>query len=318
MGVKFSVIVPVYNVKNYISKCIKSIISQSYSNIQIIIIDDGSTDSSGAICDSYCTDSRVEVIHRDNGGLSAARNEGIKYVHGDYILFIDSDDYIEEDSLLEIAKVLNENAVDILACNAFIENTKIKKLMKREYRYSPTVLDGISFYKKEVHNNVLQLSACINIYKAEFWKKNGFIFKEGIYHEDLQLIPKVLLSADSVLYYSTPFYHYVQRKGSITVSPEYETERQRDVVQVMKEWENMADRCDDVELGELIRGMICKCYIYSCALNNEVDVRSLKFSPSYLICNSLNIKEKIKAVFFILTPRVYIYIFNLKWKRIHG
>ena len=109
-----SIIIPVYNVEKYLAKCVESVINQTYKKIQIILIDDGSTDNSGKICDDFkLKDNRIEVIHKKNGGLSDARNAGLKIVKGDYIGFIDSDDYIEKDMYETLLCLLIENNADI-------------------------------------------------------------------------------------------------------------------------------------------------------------------------------------------------------------
>ena len=120
-----SVIVPVYNVEKYIDKCIKSIISQDYTNLEIWLVDDGSTDSSGEVCDKYAeSDQRIIVIHKDNGGLSDARNVALDRMQGKYVLFIDSDDYIEKNYISYLYMLLKDYQSDISICNFKYVNEK--------------------------------------------------------------------------------------------------------------------------------------------------------------------------------------------------
>ena len=113
-----SVIVPIYKVEKYLNKCVDSIINQSYKNLEIILVDDGSPDKCGEICDKYAEkDSRVKVIHKENGGLSDARNAGIDIAKGDYLLFVDSDDWITSNICEVLIKNANDNLSDIIACN---------------------------------------------------------------------------------------------------------------------------------------------------------------------------------------------------------
>ena len=115
-----SVIVPVYNVESYVAECIESIQNQTYMNLEIILVNDGSTDNSGDICDQYATyDERIKVIHKENAGVSAARNTGIEAANGDYIAFVDSDDYIAPNMYEDMLRILKENDLDILECTAF-------------------------------------------------------------------------------------------------------------------------------------------------------------------------------------------------------
>ena len=115
-----SVIIPVYNVENYVKKCIDSVINQTYTNIEIILVDDGSTDSCGSICKEYSLrDNRILVIHKKNGGLSEARNVGLSYAKGNYILFVDGDDYIEKNMIEKLYNTILSNDSDMALCNFF-------------------------------------------------------------------------------------------------------------------------------------------------------------------------------------------------------
>ena len=129
-----SVIVPVYKVEPYIRKCVDSILGQTFSDIQVILVDDGSPDQCGKICDEYAKqDNRVEVIHKENGGLSDARNAGIPYAKGEYIIFLDSDDYIDERMVERLHSLLNETNASIAACDflCFFEDGSFEKKTKR-------------------------------------------------------------------------------------------------------------------------------------------------------------------------------------------
>lgn len=110
-----SIVVPVYNVEIYLDDCLKSVLAQTYSNLEIILVDDGSTDNSGAMCDAYMKiDSRIQVFHQKNGGLSAARNFGMRHASGKYIYFLDSDDYIEKNAIEELVKVAEDECADVV------------------------------------------------------------------------------------------------------------------------------------------------------------------------------------------------------------
>lgn len=133
-----SIIVPVYNVEKYLNKCIDSIINQTYKNIEIILVDDGSTDNSGKICDEYLLrDSRIKVIHKNNGGLSSARNEGINISSGEYIGFVDSDDWVEPNMYEEMYKKILYSNADIVDCGYWkeYENKSIKYISANEVKF---------------------------------------------------------------------------------------------------------------------------------------------------------------------------------------
>lgn len=166
---KLSVIVPIYNVEKFLRRCIDSIINQSYSNLEIILVDDGSTDKSGRICDEYSKiDLRIKVVHLDNGGVSRARNIGISLSTGEYLSFVDSDDYISSEMYEKMIYILENENLEIVSCGAYIvKNNKILgrqgsgklKIYSKEeilplvlQDYNNTVWDKV--YKREVFNGV--------------------------------------------------------------------------------------------------------------------------------------------------------------------
>ena len=131
-----SVIVPVYNVEKYLDKCINSLINQSYNNLEIILIDDGSTDNCGEICDKYALkDNRIKVIHKKNEGLSAARNLGISISKGDYIIFIDSDDWVDKEILLKLLNLIKKYNSDIAVCDYLLTYDENEYIEKEEIYY---------------------------------------------------------------------------------------------------------------------------------------------------------------------------------------
>ncbi|MCF0156053.1 MAG: glycosyltransferase, partial [Veillonella sp.] len=136
---KISVIVPIYNVEPYIHQCVDSIINQTYKDLEIILVDDGSPDNCGKICDEYAAkDDRVKVIHRPNGGLSAARNSGLDVATGEYIAFVDSDDYIACNMYSDMMEFMLKHKLDIVVCSSYrVKNSKIKE---EKYTYEETTI----------------------------------------------------------------------------------------------------------------------------------------------------------------------------------
>lgn len=210
---KVSIIIPVYNVENYLMRCIDSILNQTYNNLEIILIDDGSTDSSGKICDDYLLlDNRVVVIHKKNGGLSDARNKGISVSTGEFLMFIDSDDYIDSDmveSLIDASINFNKS---IACCAKYIEKECGEYYIKN---YSKEV----ECYSKEetikmlLTNNKIDTSACDKLFKKELFKNIKFPY--GKVYEDLATIYQVVELTDGTVHIGNPKYHYIQRNGSI-------------------------------------------------------------------------------------------------------
>ena len=216
-----SFIIPVYNVENYITECVNSILKQNFCDYEIILVDDGSTDSSGVICERFAElNNRIHVIHKRNGGLSDARNAGIKEAKGEYILFVDSDDYIAENSVNNIFKMLEKTKnVDVMFLNA----EKFYPDGKRE-----SLGDGynsdciIEKEKAQVMQHLASLpkfpgSACTKLIKKAVIDDNNLYFEKNLISEDIDWTIGMLCAANSFSYCDCPYYNYRQkRKGSIT------------------------------------------------------------------------------------------------------
>lgn len=211
----FSVIVPVYNIEKWISKCVESILQQEYADYELILVDDGSTDNSGKICDQYAlNDNKIKAFHKKNGGLSDARNYGVSQAQGDYMLFVDGDDYIAEWTLKIIAQEIREETPDIILSEGMYKvynnNIIIKKCFDKEN------FKGIS--GTEALQEMLKVgdyySAWGKCYRTEYWKEKDFAFKKGRLAEDFQLIDKVILEAAKVSMVQS-YYYYQSREGSI-------------------------------------------------------------------------------------------------------
>ena len=213
-----SVIIPIYNVEKYIVKCVQSVINQSYKQLEILLIDDGSTDSSGEICDTLLVeDSRIKVFHKENGGLSSARNYGIEQATGDYITFIDSDDYVHInfiESLLDLI-IQFESELSFLEMGLVDEfGNFLKKPISKVERGS---LDTSQALWEMCLNKKTGVSACSKLYKRELFDQ--IRFPEGKIFEDIATIPYVMANAKRVSFSTDRMYYYVQRAGSITHSP---------------------------------------------------------------------------------------------------
>ena len=209
-----SVIVPVYKVEPYLRRCVDSILAQTYSDFELILVDDGSPDTCGAICDSYAEqDARVRVIHQANGGLSAARNAGIEIARGDYLTFIDSDDLVSDYYLETLYDLICEKKADISVCMARdFSNETPYFYNKKEHEYC--ILSGreacLSIYQSL---GILWVSAYAKLYKRELF--SGIRFPVGFIHEDQATIPKLLYRANTVAISKDIVYGYRQRQGSI-------------------------------------------------------------------------------------------------------
>lgn len=204
--VKISVIVPVYNVEVYLEKCLDSIVNQTLKDIEIIIINDGSPDNSQEIIDKYQKKYKnIKAYLKENGGLSDARNYGIKNANGEYLSFVDSDDYIDTTMLEKMYKLAKKENLDLVVCNTInIDDTGNSIEINSNYNYSD---DTIKNYL------LSPPMACIRIYKKELFK--NIKFKKGIYYEDLELTPKLVKYTKKIGFIDEGLYYYYQRIGSI-------------------------------------------------------------------------------------------------------
>lgn len=222
--ITFSVIVPIYNVENYLCQCVDSILSQENCEFELILVDDGSTDQSGEICDQYAEkDTRVRVIHKENGGLSDARNAGVREADGEYLLFVDSDDYIAEQSLQKISFIIKENNnPDIVFLECVKVYTDDQQLIPMNDGVTEEVNakrgDNLKAYIAELPK--YPASACSKAIRRNFFCENNLYFKKGIICEDLEWAVRVFLDVQTASYCSMPYYFYRQKRaGSISNSP---------------------------------------------------------------------------------------------------
>lgn len=212
-----SIIVPTYNVKSYIEECIDSLLTQNYTNCEIIIVDDGSTDGSGQVCDKLKSkDSRIRVVHQENGGLSAARNTGLKFANGKYISFIDSDDVISSSMFSNMINALEKNRADVAICNfeVFNKQSKYKSL-----RYKDEVIDYSGENQIKFFGAALD-SSCNRVYRAEVIKKLGLEFepKSKVAQEDYWFLVRLFTYIYRIVTVSSCYYKYRERGSSITKS----------------------------------------------------------------------------------------------------
>ena len=213
---KVSVIVPVYKVEKYLNKCVDSIINQTLEDIEIILVDDGSPDNCGKICDDYAQkDNRIVVIHKTNGGLSDARNAGLEVARGEYIGFVDSDDYIAPEMISLLYGVCKKNSTDIAGCDlAYVYETTDR--VDYNSNKQESVLSSDDFFALMLDvNKYLRTGVWNKIYKRSLF--DTVRFPKGKLFEDVGTMYKLIFQVDKITYVSKPGYFYLkQREGAIT------------------------------------------------------------------------------------------------------
>lgn len=228
MGLKLSIIVPIYKVEEYLSKCVDSLLNQDLSSeeYEIILIDDGSPDHCGQICEEYAVaHPNIKVVHRKNGGLSAARNSGIEVAQGQYVQFVDPDDYLEPNVLGSLIRKMDASNLDVLRFNYQNVNERYEvfepnKESKPFVDYCDEVCDGLMFLTERLGFGCYAWQFVI---KRELLK--DCVFKKGIYFEDTEWTPRMLLQAKKVTSTDLLVYNYLMRQGSITQSVDEKKKR---------------------------------------------------------------------------------------------
>lgn len=211
-----SIIMPVYNTAAYLEETVKSVLAQTYKDFELILVDDGSTDGSGALCDALVkTDGRIRVVHKPNGGVASARNVGLDHVKGEYIGFVDSDDIISPvmyEVLLEQAKT---HGADLVQCSHVRET---EKLVPRKTGVEAEVLNNIESLKRIYRSHYTNaLSLCTKVLRSTLF--DDLRFTEGTAFEDDEVVPILLERSQKSVFLELPLYCYVKRQNSIITAP---------------------------------------------------------------------------------------------------
>lgn len=210
-----SVIVPVYNVEEYLARCVDSILTQSYRNLEVILVDDGAKDSSGMICDDYAgKDPRVRVIHKENGGLSSARNAGIDVARGDWLEFVDSDDWIEPDAVEKMLCLALDCETELVVGGRWDVSAKTGEKKKGLCPPRQEVISGEEMVRRIFRWDNCDSSACDKLFSRRLFREVRF--PEGVICEDVPVMYRIVLDAGRVALLDKPIYNYYHRSGSIT------------------------------------------------------------------------------------------------------
>ena len=238
----FSIIIPVYNVENYIEKCVQSVLSQSFKDYEIIIVNDGSLDNSGKICDNLAAlHHNIVVLHKKNGGLSDARNHGINVANGEYLIFLDSDDYWDSSSALELIKrtISKDTELLLYGCKDYDFITNTFKISRNNY--DDNIINNgnkIDIIDYLVESKLYPGAAWLTVTKKDFILKHKLFFLKGYNSEDIDWLFNIFTKVNVIKTLNLPFYVYVKkRKGSITNSIKRKTVE--DLMYIISKWSNI-------------------------------------------------------------------------------
>lgn len=305
---KISIVVPIYKVENDLDRCVKSIVNQTYHNLEIILVDDGSPDCCPEMCDEYAKqDDRIKVIHKKNGGLSEARNVGLKKASGEYIMYVDSDDYIEKESCIQLLKSMQTDIDLVVGVIREIGDDGIT------YQRHTNLISGKVYSSKEyvinsIKKNEWYAPAVLNLYRRDFLIKNNLFFKVGYYFEDIEMLPRLFLAAKKVVYVDYPFYNYVIRENSIMTS-DMTDEKKNMTIEIYNEWMEIIRSVGDREYQRYLYGILVRYYLANARRRDiagwKIDGMNFRFAWKY----ALDGREKLKICLFNFFPQIY---FKLK------
>ena len=307
-----SVIVPVYNVEKYLKECVESIINQTYKNLEIILVDDGSPDNCGVICDEYKkSDNRIFVIHKENGGLSDARNAGLKVARGKYLTFVDSDDYINDRYIELLHNAIIKNNVSVSQCGINKVRNNNEKIEEIGYK-EKCVKQGKQMIKEMYGTNWENTVVWNKMYLKELFR--DIKFPKGKIHEDEFTTYKILYNADKVAIINEYLYCYRQNEESI-MGKKFNVKR-LDILEGIEGRINFFKEHNEKELYNLslefylqkIREsyLNIKKYINE---NNKIESELIekhkKYSKYLLKAKNVKIKTKFKILIFSISPDLF-------------
>ena len=316
-----SVVIPVYNVKMYLQRCLKSVINQSYRNLEIIIIDDGSNDGSEVICDKYVAkDSRIKVIHKENSGAGPARNAGLDIATGEYIGFVDADDYIDEDMYEYLVETIESSGADIAQCG-IIEAYAEKEVMPRYPDYYE-ITDNVTGMRRLLEARVTSMYIYNKLYRASLFRSIRFHnFKIG---EDRLLLAEIMHEVKNICFTNVPKYNYYHRAESLTTK-----EIKKDVFDEIENIDLIFDSSVSLSASLEEPARMRKCWvrfaildkIYATGKSFDIEkerdlIRYLRNEKKLILLrNYFNRSRKIAYIFMLIDWHLYAWIVRWFYKR---
>ncbi|CCV64692.1 predicted glycosyltransferase [Alteracholeplasma palmae J233] len=230
---KISIVIPVYNVEKYIYKCLNSVVQQTYSNLEIIIVNDGTKDDSMTVVEKFSkTDSRIKILNQENNGLSAARNKGLELATGEYVYFLDSDDYLEKEAISKMVFKMDEYGSQIVMFNSYIDYESYKE---KYIEFNKIItLSGEDFLQTVIRKRIYKPTVWSYFYETAYLKTNEYQFQNGLIHEDEEWSIKVILGANKVTFFPEILHNYLKRMNSITSNKKRSKKSITDMLFILK------------------------------------------------------------------------------------
>ena len=311
-----SVIVPIYNVENYLERCIKSILAFKDNYTEVILVNDGSTDASKDICEEYKAVPGISIINKENGGLSDARNVGLEIATGEYVWFVDSDDTANLDMQKFLQTIRYEP--DILCANYLVHQREKRIAMEQNCLSSEKEYNGQIALKIMLKNNQYYVAVWRNIFRRKYLLENNLKFRKGIYHEDEQITPYLFLKAKKVRLLNQNIYNYYIRNDSISSSKNWKKNIQDIFCVFYENADFFLKNIKDEELKKMLLNDIVEKMIYHLCKHNVPHKYAKQYiREDFLYKYAVGMKNKIRVFMFIHIPQVYylVYQWNEKRKR---
>lgn len=318
MNELISVIIPVYNVEQYVERCLNSVINQSYPNLEIILVDDGSTDKSGDICDRYIfKDSRIKVIHEKNAGLGEARNRGLRIASGDYICFVDSDDWIEEGYCKELVQAAERTNSDIAICgyNECLKDGKTPKV-KYDGCFTTTGKEILHYTMTANSKYWFNISVWNKLYKREIISE--LWFKSRVY-EDIMYNAESMYRANKIAYVNKCLYNYrINREGSI-ISKGFQRNTIEFEMKFKEERVDFFKRNNEIKLARDAEAVVIHdkllYYAFMSLSKDDYSEYIRKYKEDLRKCGFIaDTKTNIALLIFKCFPQLWIKIIKKKYK----
>lgn len=319
-----SIIIPVYNVEKYLRQCIDSVINQTYKNLEIILVDDGSKDKSGIICDKYSIkDKRIQVIHKKNMGVSAARNDGLKIIKGKYLIFLDGDDWLDVRMIEELYDNLVKYDVDISICNFYISPSYKEQYVKDKEKKDDLIIDDLKVMYNLIFNNEKVGGYLWNkLIKTSIIKDNKIFFNEDIsIEEDVMFMINTLEKCKKICYSSKKILYHYRKRADSAVNFNYTSKDLTKLYSLEKKLEMKSkyslSTLDKLEYDYVF---LLKQSIYILKKENIIDKYLMEkakkidknlYKMAFIEANN---KQKIKLVLITFFPKIYGKIMDMKNK----
>lgn len=312
---KISVIVPVYNTEKYVERCLDSIANQTWQDLEILIINDGSTDNSETVIKQWMENNynKVDIKYwkKENGGLSDARNYGVNHATGEYLSFIDSDDYIGKNLYKSLEKYMEQN-IDLIKFKMQTIDEKGNRIQKLDGPIFEKCTGEEAFEKMCTKDTFLEV-ACIYLYRREFFINYNFSYTERTYHEDFGLTPLIVIQAKSVVSTNEYGYYYSQTNNSIMRNSDYQKNKKK-VKDVLLHYDNAVKKIDKMDISKQSKERIKRYYTNTVIIKaknlkgNDFEeyIKDIKERKLYQNIQPYNMKQRIKR--FILRFNVKLYL----------